>query len=157
MIQRTSGGLESDPAWNTPVEWAPAAVPLTLEPSLVAVLALVVDDDAETRELVRRTLVRAGGEVIAVESTDEATRVLQQVIPNVAICDIGMPLRSGYDLIRFIRSLPPERGGRTPAIALTNCVTLSDRQRALQEGFDRHLPKPIDWDQLLFAVASLAR
>jgi CheY-like chemotaxis protein len=132
-------------------------LPISLSPALVSLRVLVVDDDPDTRWFLRRTIVGAGGEVIAASSMDEATQVLQKLVPSIIVCDIGMPLRDGYDLIRYVRSLPAERGGRTPAIALTSYAGPMDRQRALEAGFDRHMSKPIDWDQLSFAIASLAR
>jgi CheY-like chemotaxis protein len=67
-----------------------------------------------------------------------------------------MPEASGYELIRRIRALPPEKGGRIPAVALTAYASMSDRTRALMEGFQNHVAKPTDPQELIAAVAALA-
>jgi CheY-like chemotaxis protein len=80
---------------------------------------------------------------------------LQRLKPDVIISDIGMAGENGYDLIRKIRSLEPEQGGRIPAIALTAYAAMSDRRRALLAGFQTHLAKPINAEDLVAVVLSL--
>jgi CheY-like chemotaxis protein len=81
---------------------------------------------------------------------------MAQGIPDVLISDIGMPGESGYDLIKKIRSLDPEQGGRVPAVALTAYASAADRRQALLAGFQTHLAKPVEPDELLAVVASLS-
>lgn len=117
---------------------------------------LVVEDDPDTRELLKTILEQCGAEVRAVASSAEALAELAQRIPNVLISDIGMPNESGYELIERIRSLNPEQGGRVPAVALTAYAAASDRRRALLAGFQTHLAKPVEPDELLAVIASLS-
>ncbi len=117
---------------------------------------LVVEDDADTRELLQTILERCGAKVRAVASSGEALAELAQARPNVLISDIGMPDESGYDLIKRIRSLEPEKGGLVPAVALTAYAAAADRRRALLAGFQTHLAKPVEADELLAVIASLS-
>jgi PAS domain S-box-containing protein len=117
---------------------------------------LVVEDDADTRELLKTILERCGAKVLAVASSSAALAELAQGIPNVLISDIGMPGESGYDLIKKIRSLDPEQGGRVPAVALTAYAGAADRRRALLAGFQTHLAKPVEPDELLAVIANLS-
>ncbi len=125
--------------------------------SLGGVVVLVVDNDMDAREPLRRVLEGAGAEVITAGSADEAMEIMQQQRPEVLVSDIGMPERDGYDLVRSIRALPPGRGGLIPIIALTAFASPGDRTRALRAGFDLHLAKPVEPAELLLAVESLAR
>ena len=104
---------------------------------------LVVEDETDTREILDVLLRESGAEVVAVADAAAALRALASR-PDVLISDIGMPEVDGYDLIRQIRRLTPESGGRTPAIALTAFAHGSDHREALRAGYDRHLPKPVD-------------
>jgi CheY-like chemotaxis protein len=117
---------------------------------------LVVEDDADTRELLEVILARCGATVRAVASSYAALNEITHFIPDVLISDIGMPGESGYDLIKKIRSLEPEQGGRVPAVALTAYAGAADRRRALLAGFQTHLAKPVEPDELLAVVASLS-
>jgi PAS domain S-box-containing protein len=126
------------------------------EQKLDGLRILVVEDDADTRELLKTILERCGATVRAVESSNAALAEMTQGIPDVLISDIGMPGESGYDLIKKIRSLDPERGGRVPAVALTAYAGAADRRRALLAGFQTHLAKPVEPDELLAVVASLS-
>jgi two-component system CheB/CheR fusion protein len=118
-------------------------------------MVLVVDDDPDAREPVRRLLEHHGAEVVTVKSADEALEAIQQQRPDVLVSDIGMPGRDGYDLIGAIRALPPGRGGKIPAIALTAFGTAEDRERALRAGYMTHLAKPVEAADLLAAIAGL--
>ncbi len=135
-----------------------AGCAVALDPcaSIEGVRVLVVDDEPDTRELVRRLLADCHAEVVAVESAREALDEVQRFRPDVLLSDIGMPQQDGYQLVRAIRALDEGRGGRTPAAALTAFARPEDRRLALHAGFQMHLAKPIDANELLTAVASLA-
>ena len=116
---------------------------------------LVVEDDLDTQDLVRTVLERHGAKVLAVDSVSRALKEIASAKPEVIISDIGMAGQSGYDLIRRIRSLDPEEGGHIPAIALTAYAGAADRRRALLAGFQAHLPKPVEPDELVTLILSL--
>jgi CheY-like chemotaxis protein len=117
---------------------------------------LVVDDDEDARALLASILADQGATVSTASSAEEALAMFAEVSPDVLLSDIGMPGVSGYGLIRRIRSLPVERGGRTPAIALTAYSRPEDGERAFTAGFQAHVTKPIDSDRLTAVVANLA-
>jgi PAS domain S-box-containing protein len=125
-------------------------------PSLQGLKVLVVDDEADTRELIGEVLKGCGSEVITTCSAEEALGALEQHKPDILISDLGMPDEDGYSLIEKIRALPPERGGDIPAAALTAYARAEDRMRVLRSGFQFHLPKPVDSAELVTVVASLA-
>ncbi len=125
--------------------------------SLAGLRIVVVDDEPDARSLVATVLTRAGATVTAVGSVADALAAVATVRPAVLVSDIAMPGGDGYGLIAAVRRLPPDAGGRTPAIALTAFARPEDRDRATAAGFDAHLPKPLDAAALLSAVASLAR
>jgi PAS domain S-box-containing protein len=125
-------------------------------PSLQGLKVLVVDDEADTRELIREVLKECGSEVILSRSAAEALEALEQHRPDILISDLGMPDEDGYSLITKIRALPAERGGHIPAAALTAYARAEDRMRVLRSGFQFHLPKPVDSAELVTVVASLA-
>jgi CheY-like chemotaxis protein len=105
---------------------------------------LVVEDEGDTRDILDVLLRESGAEVLAVPDADAAMRAMQTRPPDVLISDIGMPEMDGYDFIRRVRRLAPEKGGRVPAIALTAFAHGSDHREALRAGYDRHLAKPVD-------------
>lgn len=116
---------------------------------------LVVDDEPDARHIVGRIFRSQGAEVLTAESADEADALLDRTPPDILISDIGMPGRDGYDLIRRIRArLEP---GAVPAVALTAFAHAEDRNRALAAGFQAHIAKPVDPDELVAVVAHLAR
>jgi PAS domain S-box-containing protein len=125
------------------------------EQTLKDLRILVVEDDTDTRELLKTILERCGAEVCAVISSNAALAAMTESIPNVLISDIGMSGESGYDLIKKVRALDPERGGRVPAVALTAYAAAADRRQALLAGFQTHLAKPVEADELLAVIASL--
>jgi PAS domain S-box-containing protein len=125
-------------------------------PSLDALRVLIVDDDADTLEVVRELLEQAGARVTAASSVTEALTCLQDSPPDVLVSDIGMPGEDGFSLIKKVRGLAPERGGRVPAAALTAYTQSEDRRQALQAGYQAYLSKPIDPSELTAAVARLA-
>ncbi len=125
---------------------------LTLE----GLKVLVVDDEADARALLYRILSEYGAEVLTASNAGDALECLLRERPTVVVSDIGMPHTDGYALIRQIRTLPPEFGGRTPAIALTAFAREEDRRRALVAGFQLHLAKPVDPEALVLACARMA-
>ena len=132
-------------------------VPVGLEcpPNVPSLKILVVDDEEDARNLTLTLLERCGARVRAVASAAEAIRELRDFKPDVLLSDIAMPGEDGYDLIRRIRALPPAEGGRIPAAALTAHARAEDRRRTLLAGFNLHVPKPVDPEELLAVVASL--
>jgi PAS domain S-box-containing protein len=123
---------------------------------LEGVKVLVVDDEPDTRRLLTEVLERHGAEVLSAASAVEALGLLQAWRPDVLLSDIGMPDGDGYELIRRVRELPVERGGQTPAAALTAYAAHADRARALAEGYQLHVAKPVEPAELAAVVASLA-
>jgi CheY-like chemotaxis protein len=128
----------------------------TYPPALDGLRVLVVDDDADTLRALNVMFEQCGAEVRVAESVSEAFRTLEEWRPDVLVSDIGMPGEDGYDLIRKVRSLPPERGGAVPAVALTAYVRAEDREQAHSAGYQMHVPKPVEPTELATAVASLA-
>jgi PAS domain S-box-containing protein len=125
-------------------------------PPLHDVTVLVVDDQEDARELMCAVLGRCGAHVVAVESTAAALEAMDRCRPDVLLSDIEMPGEDGYSLIRKIRERPPEQGGTVPAAALTAYARTEDRLHSLRAGFHRHVPKPVQPDELAEIVASLA-
>ena len=116
---------------------------------------LVVDDDVDTRELIQWVLARAGAEVTTAESAAQALEALDRERFHVLVSDIMMPEEDGYSLLKRVRALPPARGGRTPAVALTAHSLVQDRLQSLRAGFQTHVPKPLVPEELIEVVASL--
>jgi PAS domain S-box-containing protein len=118
---------------------------------------LVVDDEPDTRELLRQGLEYCGATVRVAGSASEAVDALMISVPDILISDVGMPGIDGYDLIRQIRDLPSERGGKVAAIALTAYTRTEDRLQALRAGYDMHVPKPVELAELVAVAISVAR
>ena len=116
---------------------------------------LVVEDDPDTQELLKTVLAQHGAEVTAADSCSSALAEIVRFKPDVIISDIGLAGQNGYDLIKQIRSLGAEQGGHVPAIALTAYAGAIDRRRALLAGFQTHLAKPVEPDDLLAVILSL--
>jgi len=125
--------------------------------TLDGINVLVVEDEPDTRDLLTTILQECGAQVAAVGSAKDALTFIQQELPNVLLSDISMSGESGYDLIRKVRALPPEKGGNIPAVALTAYAGAVDRRRALLAGFHVHLAKPVEPDELLAVIGSLGR
>jgi signal transduction histidine kinase/ActR/RegA family two-component response regulator len=121
---------------------------------------LVVDDETDAREMMTAMLTEYGARVTMAASVDEAlssvTNHPTEELPDVVVSDIGMPGKDGYDLIRRLRALDPEHGGKIPAIALTGYANVEERARALSEGFQMHIPKPVRLAHLAALLADLA-
>jgi PAS domain S-box-containing protein len=124
--------------------------------SLEGLMILIVDDEHDTRELLRTSLSECGAEVTVAGSVAEAFAAFEASIPDILISDIGMPDVDGYELIRRLRELPLEGGGKVPAIALTAYARVEDRLKALRAGFQMHVPKPVELAELVTVVASVA-
>jgi len=127
-----------------------------MEQTLAGVNVMVVDDEDDAREVLAVALSRRGAEVLKLASAEAALEAIGRARPDVLLADIEMPGTDGYQLMQAVRKLAPERGGLTPAIAITAYAGIEDRVRALAGGFDLHLPKPIKLDELHAAVARLA-
>jgi len=117
---------------------------------------LVVDDDADARDLLAQILGQAGADVTVAASADEALEVLRRWRPDVLVSDIGMPGDDGYVLIRKVRALRFEEGGQVRALALTAYARSEDRVLALEAGFHTHIAKPVDPLELTALIAGLA-
>jgi PAS domain S-box-containing protein len=125
-----------------------------IQVSLGGVKVLVVDDEEDSVGTIKRILERHGAEVRGVYSMQEGLQEFTQFTPNVVLSDIGMPEHDGYELIARLRKLP---GGRTvPAVALTALARSEDRTRALRAGFQLHVAKPVDFNELVAVVQNLA-
>ena len=124
--------------------------------SLEGLKILVVDDEPDTREILRRLLESGGALVLLAASAREALALLRQEKPCLLISDIGMPHEDGYWLIQQVRALAPEDGGAIPAVALTALARAEDRLRALRAGFQAHTAKPVETAELIYVAAGLA-
>ena len=116
---------------------------------------LVVDDDADSREMLRYVLEDTKAKIMTAGSAVEALAQFSAFEPDIVISDLGMPEMDGYDLIRRIRALPIESGGRIPAIALTGYVGAEEQKRVQSAGFDIHVAKPVDFNRLMKIINNL--
>lgn len=155
-------GCGSEFTFRIPISTLPEASPDAPESGvragaedLAGVRILLVEDEFDSREILRQMLSMSGAQVEAVGSVAEAMDAIDHERPDVLLSDIGMPVEDGYSLIRRVRALLPERGGKVPAAALTAYATAEDRERALAAGFQLHLSKPIDLERLSAAIATL--
>jgi CheY-like chemotaxis protein len=127
------------------------AVPV---PKLDGVRVLIIDDEADALELIRRVLEHQGALVSTARSGEEALQRLETETPDVLISDIGMPGMDGYQFLRRMRAAEP-KGQRTPALALTAFARPDDRKHAILAGYQAHLAKPFDMAELAIVVAGL--
>jgi CheY-like chemotaxis protein len=114
---------------------------------------LVVDDEPDARELIRRVLTRCHAQVVTASSGAEALRLIDG--SDVIISDIGMPEMDGFEFLQRVRAMTAPRGGKIPAIALTAFARSEDRTRALLSGYQVHLSKPVSTPELIASVASV--
>lgn len=124
---------------------------------LIGLTILVVDDDADLRDLLVITLQHYGATVKVAASAAEALAILEQFPLDGLISDIGMPDVDGYTLMRQVRQRSPEQGGQIPAIALTAYAGEYDQRQALAAGFQRHISKPVEPEALVKAIALLVK
>jgi CheY-like chemotaxis protein len=125
--------------------------------SIAGVRALVVDDDADARELVRRMLESSQAQVTTAASSEEAISFLREQPFDILVSDIGMPGEDGHALMRRIRTMTEGPARDIPAIALTAYARPEDRDKALGAGFQAHASKPVDTAALIATVARLAQ
>ena len=132
----------------------PSTPEMTLR-DLSGIDALVVDDDRDARELIKRILNDCGASVRIAASARDALVQFKEAPPNLLISDLGMPEVDGFELLEWVRQLPREAGGHVPAIALTAFARSEDRLRALEAGFMAHISKPVEPSELIASVASV--
>jgi PAS domain S-box-containing protein len=125
--------------------------------SLEGLRVLLVDDDQDSRGMLKTALSAYGAELKACSSTTEALETLKEWRPDVIVSDIGMPDEDGYDLIHKVRDLSAEGGGTIPALALTGYASLEDKKRSLDAGYQTHMSKPVEIAKLVSTVANLCR
>jgi PAS domain S-box-containing protein len=125
-------------------------------PSLTDVRVLLVDDLAEARELITFALVNRGAKVRTAASAAEGLSALGEWQPDVILSDLAMPGEDGYSFIRKVRKLSEESGGKIPAATLTAYAGSKEYLKSLEAGYQAHITKPVEWDELIIVVASLA-
>jgi PAS domain S-box-containing protein len=151
-VYAEAAGKESSLSRTAPRENHPLP-----DASLADVHVLVVDDEVDARELVKRLLEMAGAKVSLAASASEAKEHILAAWPDVLVCDIGMPKEDGYSLIRQLRTLEgSQKRDALPAVALTAYARSEDRTKAMRAGFQNHLSKPVEPAELLAVVSSLA-
>jgi CheY-like chemotaxis protein len=123
---------------------------------LPGVHVLIVEDNEDSRYLLTDVLEYCGALVTSVNSAEEARALLSRVRPDILVSDLSMPGFDGYALIRWVRALPPESGGRVPAIAITAFSEDYDSRRAHDAGFDAYMRKPINLTSFCELVGTLA-
>jgi CheY-like chemotaxis protein len=124
--------------------------------ALKSIKVVAVDDDADSRELLKTILERSSAEAIVVSSGQEALATINSFRPDVLVCDLAMPEMGGYELLNNVRRLEPELG-QVPAIAFTAAAHNEDRARARRAGFQAHLAKPVEPDELIATILELLR
>lgn len=137
-----------------PASGAPTS-PEPVSRDLSGIDVLVVDDDRDNRELIKRILGDCGATVRIAASAREALAEFKGNVPRLLITDLGMPEVDGFELLDWVRHLPREQGGHVPAIALTAFARSEDRLRALEAGFSAHISKPVEPSELIAMVGSL--
>ena len=131
-------------------------ISLECPPEISGLKVLVVDDDADTCELIRFVLEQCGGVVTTVADAESAMEAFHATRPAIMISDIGLPEVDGYELLRRIREDERQTGRKTPAVALTAFARIEDRVKALAAGYQMHVAKPVEPGELLTIVASLS-
>jgi CheY-like chemotaxis protein len=131
--------------------------PSTAWPDLAGVHVFLIEDNSDTRTMVSEVLIHCGAMVTVYQSADQAMADLGEFVPNVFICDLSMPGLDGLNFMRRMRTLPPERGSRIPAIAITAYYEDFAAAAALEAGFNAYMTKPIRLDELARLVSDLAR
>ena len=124
--------------------------------SLEGLTVMVVDDEPDARNLIRRVLEECDATVITAGSAAEAIKILARNQPDVLLSDIGMPHVDGYEFLKQVRSLDIPQAKSVPAIALTAFARSEDRTRALLAGYLVHVSKPVEPQELVATVASIA-
>jgi CheY-like chemotaxis protein len=125
------------------------------ELDLTGVRVLAVDDEPDTRKLLTVLLSQYGAEVLTVASVAETLANMESFQPDLLVSDIGMPDVDGYSLIQQVRALPAQKGGKIPVIALTAYASEANLQRTLSNGYQQHITKPFDPEDLIQSIATL--
>ena len=151
QLRNAEGGRRNETATAEPsaICHPPSAI-------LDGLRVLAVEDEPDTLDLLTVILTQSGAAVTAASSAAEALAVLAHSRPDVLVSDIGLPDENGYSLIGKVRALTQNQGGAIPALALTAYARSEDRERALAAGYQVHLAKPIEPEELTTAVAKLA-
>jgi signal transduction histidine kinase/ActR/RegA family two-component response regulator len=123
---------------------------------LKSIKVIGVDDNADSRELLKAILQHSSAEAVVVSSGQEALAAIRNVHPDILICDLAMPEMDGYELLEKVRSLEPELA-QLPVIAFTAAARHEDRALTRLAGFQAHLAKPVDPDELVRTILELAR
>lgn len=131
------------------------AVPFDCPPELAGVKVLAVEDEPDARELISTVLVQCGAEVRTCESAAQALDLIREFQPDILVSDIGLPDEDGYSLIRKVRAAEEGTGRRLPAVALTAFARVEDRMKAMTEGYNMHVAKPVEPAELALVIASL--
>jgi CheY-like chemotaxis protein len=145
--------VESQKLSASLAEVAAAVSPVS---QLTDLRVLIVDDEPDARLLLKTIMEQSGAKVRAAASAAEALIALREFRPDILVSDIGMPQEDGYALLREVRALSPEEGGRIPAVALTAYAQEDDRMRALLAGFQVHVAKPINPPEFVAVIVGLA-
>jgi len=116
---------------------------------------MVVEDDADTREILRVALEVAGANVVTAHSVDEAFKTYRQAPPHAVVADIRLGMSDGYALIKTIQETDAEYRGKTPVIAVTGFASPEDEQRAMAAGFNFYITKPFDPADVVAAITKL--
>ncbi|MBD2251129.1 hybrid sensor histidine kinase/response regulator [Nostoc parmelioides] len=140
---------------NVTYEQYRSASLITNSLALESIKVLVVDDDADSRDFLAFILEQEGAKISLAASALEVLQLLPEIKPDVLVSDISMPDMDGYTLIKQVRTWKAEQGGAIPAIALTAFARQYDREQALQAGFQLHLPKPLNAEELIAAIVEL--
>jgi PAS domain S-box-containing protein len=147
----------AEPVAPAPGDGEPAATGTGEPVDVRGLRVLVVDDDADAREMVQRLLAERGAVVTGASSSAEAMRLVLEQRFDVLVSDIGMPGEDGHALIRRVRALGAESGGDLPAVALTAYARPEDREKAMRSGFQEHATKPVEPGALFALVAAVGR
>jgi PAS domain S-box-containing protein len=130
---------------------------IAAEPALAGKRVLVVEDDDDGRAVLVRILEESRARVSQAANVEQAMKAVENAPPDLIASDIGLPDEDGYAFIRRLRALPADRGGNTPAVALTAYARAEDRSEAMAAGFDSHLAKPVDPKELIAVLSTLSR
>jgi PAS domain S-box-containing protein len=135
----------------------PSGSAMAARKTLHGLRILTVDDDRNTRDMLKEALTRAGARVEVAGSAREALEKIRRLAPDVLVSDIGMPGEDGYDLLQRVRTLPPASGGEIPAVALTGYARDEDRAATRRAGYQAMAPKPVNLRELISTIAAVAR
>jgi CheY-like chemotaxis protein len=146
----------AEPEWPAADASGEAAPQDAGAPDLEGLQVLIVDDEADARDILAQIVRRAGAQVATAGSSKEGLELLRRERPDLLVSDIAMPDEDGYAFIRQVRSLTADTGGQTAAVAVTAYARDDDRRRALAAGFQAHLAKPVEPADLLNVLSELA-